>query len=250
LICEDDPDVALLLELMLRQYGYVTDTAGDAGHAKALLAQHRYAVLSLDLMLPDQNGISLIRELRATEATRDLPIVVVSATAEQGRQELNGHAFWVADWLSKPIDPNALVRAITHAVHPERGGKPRVLHVEGDADVLQVVTAILADTADVTQARDLAQARQLLDGGVFDLVILDPCLPDGSGAELLPLLQTERPQIPVVLFSEGEQDPAIFHQVNSVLVKSRTSNAQLVETITNLAKVRSGTLGNSRNNDE
>jgi PAS domain S-box-containing protein len=234
LICEDNPDVARLLSAMLEQSDLETDVAYTAAQAKTLLAQHRYAALTLDLKLPDQDGVSLIRELRAAEATCALPIVVVAADAEQGRQELNGDALCVINWLQKPIDRTQLVRTVTHAVRRSAKTKPHILHVEDDADVLQVVQAILQETALVSSARDLAHAREMLVTETFDLVLLDPTLPDGSGIDLLPLLRSQRGRIPVVLFSARDSEPQLQSQVNAALVKSRTSNQELIETITQL----------------
>lgn len=233
LVCEDDRDVAQLLKMMLAQSGFAADIAHTATQAKEMLKQRNYAVLTLDLLLPDMSGLALIRELRNDPATRALPIVVVSAIAEQGRHELNGEAFWVADWLGKPIDQAQLVRAVTHAAQHFRKGRPHILHVEDDPDVLQIVSVILQDIADVVAAHTLHQARLLLQQHDYDLVILDPMLPDGSGTDLLPLLrQGAAHPIPVVLFSAREEEPHILHQVNAALVKSRTSNEQLLETIT------------------
>ncbi|MBI4672895.1 MAG: PAS domain S-box protein [Chloroflexi bacterium] len=236
LICEDDRDVALLLSMMLKQGGFETDVAYNAAQAQALLQQFKYTALTLDLMLPDKDGITLIRELRAAEATRGLPIVVVSAKAEQGRKLLNGDAIWVADWLQKPIDQAHLVRAVVHAAERTDHGTPRILHVEDDEDVAQVIEAILHDTAEVSAARSLAQARALLLTHTYDLVILDPSLPDGSGAELLPLLRRKTGQIPVVLFSAHDNEPEMMRQVSAALVKSRTSNEELLATIAELIR--------------
>jgi len=234
LICEDHADVARLLSVMLEQSDFATDVAHTAAQAKALLAQHSYAALTLDLKLPDQDGVSLIRELRAAEATRTLPIVVVAADVEQGREELNGDALCVVDWLQKPIDRAQLVRTVTQATQRSTNAKPHILHVEDDADVLQVVQAILQETAIVSSARDLAHAREMLAAETYDLVLLDPTLPDGSGIDLLPLLRRKRGRIPVVLFSARDSEPQLQSQVNAALVKSRTSNQELIETITKL----------------
>ncbi|HEX8833412.1 MAG TPA: ATP-binding protein, partial [Abditibacteriaceae bacterium] len=77
LICEDDEDIAHLLTMMMSQLGYESDVAGNATEARALLARNSYHAMTLDLILPDQDGISLIRYLRSQPKTRDLPIVVV-----------------------------------------------------------------------------------------------------------------------------------------------------------------------------
>ncbi len=86
LICENDRDTAKLLSLMLSQGGFDTDIAYSGMEAKQLLAQPDtipYAAMTIDLAMPDTDGISLIRELRQHENFRHLPIVVVSAKAQQ-----------------------------------------------------------------------------------------------------------------------------------------------------------------------
>ena len=236
LICEDDRDVALLLGMMLQQSGFETDVAYNANDARALLLQHQYAALTLDLMLPDKDGISLVRELRAAPETRMLPIVVVSAIADQGRRQLDGEAVWVTDWLQKPIDQQRLVNAVSMATQHSTHAKPQILHVEDDADVVQVVAAILHEMAEVTSALNLMRARELLAQQVYDLVILDPTLPDGSGLDLLPLLLDKHRRTPVVLFSANDNDPELLVQVNAALVKSRTSNQELLDTIAGLIR--------------
>ena len=178
---------------MLERDGYRVDVAHDAAEVRRLLAERSYAALTLDLRLPDQDGVSLIRELRSNEATRRLPIVVVSVRAEEGQAELNGGALGVVDWLVKPIDEQRLRRAMERAVRSPLGAGARILHVEDDLDLQRVVAAIVDGDAVVEQALDLAGARERLARQRFDLVILDLALPDGSGLDLLPLIGEPRP---------------------------------------------------------
>jgi CheY-like chemotaxis protein len=109
LICEDDPDVATLLSLILKQGGYHTEIAYDATQAKQLLNKNNYSAMTLDIKLPDQDGISLIKELAERENTRHLPIVVVSANTQQWRSQLDDSKYSVIDWLDKPIDQTHLM---------------------------------------------------------------------------------------------------------------------------------------------
>ena len=235
LICEDDRDIATLLRLMLKQGGFDADIAHSASEAKACLARKKYGAMTLDLALPGQDGISLIRELRQQESTATLAIIVVSAKAQQGREALSGNSVQVLDWLDKPIDQNRLIAVLSQAINPRSADKPRILHVENDRDILQVVAMILQETADILQALDLQMAERLLRQESFDLVILDLDLPDGSGLELLPRLHTPAGiPIPVVIFSAQEASMDSIHQVAATLVKSRTSNQGFLETITSL----------------
>ncbi len=234
LICEDDADIALLLRMMLKQSGFESDIAASAAQAKQLLADKAYAAMTLDIMLPDQDGISLIRELRAQDKTRYLPIVVVSAKAEDSRAELSAGAFEIIDWLGKPIEQGNLIAALERAVRHPKGGRPRILHVEDDADVRQVLAAMLHGTADIVPAVDLRMALYELDKSSFDLVVLDVSLPDGSGLDLLSRINQQYPPVPVLIFSAQEMDASSAASISTALVKSRTSNKELLAKITAL----------------
>ena len=242
LICEDDGDIAALLKILLERSGFQADIAYDAAQAKQLLAQNQYAVMTLDIALPDIEGISLMRELRQHDSTHHLPIVVISARAELGRQELNGDAIAVIDWLDKPIDQTRLVAAVKQATR-QIGSKPRILHIEDNSDVRQVVGAILQNVADICYAVNLQDAKQKLEQETFDLILLDLSLPDGSGLEVLPKVNAETGRLtPVVIFSAQEIGRETLGDVAAVLVKSRTSNQKLLETIQALTNYSSLTL--------
>lgn len=80
----------------------------------------------------------------------------------------------------------------------------------------------------------LADAQRLLQAQSFDLVILDQNLPDGSGIELLPLIEQQQPPLPVILFSVRDFEPDITGRVAVTLVKSRNSNTELRNTVVRL----------------
>jgi len=237
LVCEDDQDVASLLCLMLEQAGLSADVAGTAMQAKQMLAQHDYAAMTLDLGLPDQNGLSLIRELRATKKTATLPIIVVSANAEKGSRELSGDAFSIIDWIRKPIDRDRLESALMRAVEQFAATRANILHVEDDPDISRIVHAIVGGFADMDNASSLAEARRMLKEKRYDLVIMDIAWPDGTGMDLLNDLNSSTPPIPVMVFSAHEMGLDAIRQVGASLVKSRTENAQLLATIKHMIGV-------------
>jgi PAS domain S-box-containing protein len=245
LICEDSPDLARMLSIMLGYCGYETDIAYTTTQAKQMLSCNQYAAMTLDLVLPGQGGIALIRELRQQEETRHLPIIIISAIAQQERSGLEGGAFEIADWLDKPVDHEQLAAAVRRAVSQRTVERPAILHVEDDADVIQVIETLLSDVADISHAMNIEEAQRKLEEQTFQLVIVDLGLPDGSGLDILPLLRnSKQPHIPVMIFSAREVGRDAVQKVTAALVKSRTSNEELVATIRSLiGKDHSG--GNS-----
>src|SRR5690606_35837630 len=78
LICEDDPDVGTLLRVLLERAGLDPVPVRTLADARRLLAEERFAAMTLDLTLPDGSGLTLLRELRREPATRELPVIVIS----------------------------------------------------------------------------------------------------------------------------------------------------------------------------
>ena len=133
------------------------------------------------------------------------------------------------DWLQKPVDRERLRQALAQALRKNK--LPRVLHVEDDADVVEVIRSLLEDTVDYAYANSLAQARQRLEQEHFDLVLLDIFLPDGSCAELLNAIGIGTQ---MVIFSGQAPSNALRLQVNEALTKGTTSNERLLATIKNV----------------
>jgi len=102
------------------------------------------------------------------------------------------------------------------------------LHVEDDADIVQITQALFEEMAELSHASSISEARQQLAKQVFDLVILDLGLADGSGVELLDELKG---RCPVVIFSAQNPTRNITAQVTVALTKSTTSNEQLLTII-------------------
>ena len=232
LIVEDDHDVSKLLSIMLENAGYQLDHAYDYDEAIKKIKTNKYDAITLDLMIPGGSGVSILRELRSREETFQLPVIVVSAVVHEGRMEVEGDAFEMVDWIEKPIDANRLVDTIQASLSAKTSGIGRILHVEDDPDITAIVSSLLGNDFAVSNASTLFQAKDMLSKNTFDLVLLDIGLPDGSGLDLLPVLQDDKHQIPVVIFSAQDVPQETASQVMATLVKSKTNNDNLLQQIT------------------
>ena len=143
LVCEDDPGVAELISTILERNDFHIDVAGDGAEAKKLLATQHYDAMTVDIVLPDQDGISLIRDVRRAQKTKNLATVVVSGKAAEVRDEIVMSTMGIVDWLDKPIDQNRLLAAVKKATRGQTDVWPKVLYVEDDPDLGRVVSALL-----------------------------------------------------------------------------------------------------------
>nr|PZN51436.1 MAG: hypothetical protein DIU68_16460 [Chloroflexota bacterium] len=111
LIVDDEPLTVKLLAKLLSMMGHETVDALSSRQARDRLAYLKPDAILLDLMLPDTNGIDLLRELRADPATTDVPVIVISAQVPSREEE--ALAAGANGYLSKPIDLNTLRAALT-----------------------------------------------------------------------------------------------------------------------------------------
>src|ERR1041385_6231553 len=123
LVVDDDPKIVALVRAYLVNAGYDVVTAPDGRQALEAVAAHRPALVVLDLMLPELDGMEVTRRLRETS---DVPIVMLTArgaTADRVRGLRQG----ADDYLPKPFAPSELVarvdtvlRRVPEAAIPER----------------------------------------------------------------------------------------------------------------------------------
>lgn len=236
LICEDETDIGSLLRLMLAQSGFDSDIATTAKAAEELLLKNEYVAMTLDIMLPDKNGVTLYKELRENPVTKNMPIVFVSAKADITKKTPEGLSFkGSAEWINKPIDEDRLINAIEAAITKfQTQATKRILHVEDDTDIRNLVKMLLDDSYEIAQAATLKAAREALNSGSFDLVLLDIGLPDGSGLDLIKNIRTLANVPQVMIFSADDIQVSQSSEVADALIKSKTTNDELADRIKKL----------------
>jgi two-component system CheB/CheR fusion protein len=115
LVIEDSSDVRLLLELELTARGYAVVTADSAESGLAVAMRERPAVVVSDLGLPGLDGIELVRRLRADPLLAGTPAIALSGFGARTEVQ-EALAAGYGEALIKPIDPDALARAIERSL--------------------------------------------------------------------------------------------------------------------------------------
>ena len=108
LIADDEPLLTELLEFRLGARGYRTVVAHDGREALAKLDEERLDAVVLDAMMPVHDGFEVLRRMRASEAHKDIPVIML--TARRGEQDVLGALELGAnDYLVKPFMPEELL---------------------------------------------------------------------------------------------------------------------------------------------
>jgi len=126
LIVEDEAAIRELLAVNLRHAGYVVTQADSAESARQQLEAALPDLVLLDWMLPGQSGVEFAKQLRATPRTRELPIMLLTARAQEG-DKLQGFEVGADDYVTKPFSPRELlarVRALLRRAAPDSLDEP------------------------------------------------------------------------------------------------------------------------------
>jgi DNA-binding response OmpR family regulator len=115
LVAEDDRDIAELIAHYLTKSGWSPHIVGAGDEALAYARSHPLDAIVLDLMLPGVDGFAVCRALRADRATAAVPVIMLTARAEES-DRIRGLELGADDYVAKPFSPNELVariRAVT-----------------------------------------------------------------------------------------------------------------------------------------
>ena len=149
------------------------------------------------------------------------------------RREGETSRMGIIDWLDKPIDQGRLLRAVHRAISTRIvPDLPRVLHVEGDHDLIRLMAGLIGDSMEYVRAPTVQEGRRLLRTEKFDLVIVEPGLPDGSGFDLLSELAGSLSEdAPTIIYSSHAVPADAASRADRVLPKSSCPSHELLAVI-------------------
>jgi two-component system response regulator MtrA len=107
LIADDDADILLLVKAVLERSGYEVVAASDGAEALASVRARKPDLAVLDIAMPEVDGLEVLRRLRADPTTSELPVVLLSARAQEADVE-RGFAIGASAYLKKPFSPREL----------------------------------------------------------------------------------------------------------------------------------------------
>ena len=111
LVADDDRDIRELVAFKLAQAGYEVLSAEDGPSALAAARERQPDLAVIDVMMPGMSGLDLCRELRRAPVGAAVPVILLTAKAQEGDVE-RGFAVGADDYVVKPFSPRELVRRV------------------------------------------------------------------------------------------------------------------------------------------
>ncbi|HEY7246327.1 MAG TPA: GAF domain-containing protein [Xanthobacteraceae bacterium] len=210
LVVDDDPTVRELVARHLERAGFAVTTAKGGQEGLRLARELRPAAVTLDIMMPDLDGWTVLAAMKGDPALSGIPVVLMTIVEEKNR----GYALGAAGYLVKPVDRSKLIEALRQVCGSSAG---RILLIDDDDVVRRGVRHALEPIGwHVIEAENGRIALDSLVSSRPDVIILDLMMPRMNGFEFLDELRAraEWRDIPVVVITAKDLTQADRDRLN------------------------------------
>jgi len=232
LVIDDDPEARDIMDRNLRKDGFEVSLAGSGEEGLKLARELQPAVITLDVMMPEMDGWSVLRTLKADRATREIPVVMLTIVDDKSQ----GFALGATDYLSKPVD-RELLKA-TLARYCTADDSHPILLVEDDEAARETIARSVREIGwDVTQAANGREALDALAAQRPGLILLDLMMPVMDGFEFLLEMRAHKDwrDLPVIVLTAKdltEEDRRVLSgRVEQIIEKGAQSHEAVLASI-------------------
>ncbi|NEQ52142.1 MAG: response regulator, partial [Leptolyngbya sp. SIO3F4] len=198
LVIDDDDDAREILRRSLDEAGYNVVCAASGEQGLALASELLPDAITLDVMMPQMDGWSVLRQLKETTGVSEIPVILLSIVDDRPM----GHSLGAADYLTKPIDRSRLLTVLETNLSGQTS--PTILVVEDDVNAREIMGRFLQrQDWTVELASNGREALQYLDENLPDLIVLDLMMPEMDGFEFIQVLRqnSDWQKIPVIVLT-------------------------------------------------
>ena len=235
LVIDDDPVQRDLMQRFLTKEGFNVRTAADGEAGLRMAHELRPVAITLDVMMPEMDGWSVLSALKSDDALRNIPVVMVTMLDDPER----GFTLGASDYITKPVNRQHLSQILKKHTCPNPPCP--VLMVEDDPATRSITRRILEKEGwNVTEAEDGRQALEYMARERPSLILLDLMMPEMDGFEFVDRVR-QRPEwraIPIVVVTAkdltAKERLRLNGYVETVLSKASHSREALLRQVCDL----------------
>ena len=235
LVIDDDQIARDLLRRVLSREGFDVVTASGGHEGLELARDLRPSVITLDVLMSEMDGWSVLQEIRADPVLRETPVVMLTILDEKQR----GFALGASAYLTKPVERARIAAALEP--FKTKGTMPHALVVEDDLTTREMMRRLLVGEGWTAEtATNGREALERLAGKTADLILLDLMMPEMDGFEFLARLREipAHASVPVIIvtaadITDGERR-RLLGGVAHILEKAAYGREELLVEVRNL----------------
>jgi signal transduction histidine kinase/DNA-binding response OmpR family regulator len=233
LVVEDNPAAAEILGRHLESGGFAMKVAHNGSEALRMARELKPAAITLDILLPEIDGWGVLTRLKEDEATRNIPVVVVSVVDKPAL----GRALGAIDYFVKPVDGKALLSRLERYTFTAKVKTQavRVLVVDDEPMNLDLLEAQLAPAGfQVLKARGGQDGIDLARSQAPNLILLDLMMPEVTGFDVVEALRAEDAtrSIPIMVLTAKvlteDDKKALNGHVSGIFQRGSVAGPELV----------------------
>lgn len=235
LVVDDEVNIRRFLSHELTKKGYIVFEASNGKEALEITRAHRPDLITLDIQMPDISGFDVTAVLKNDDATKDIPILILSVIEDKDK----AYKLGANDYMTKPFNKEEVIAKINHLLI---GTKKTILVVDDDESLVKSVKYQLEHRGYYTYvAYDGKQAMEMVESHHPDLILLDIVMPNMDGYEVIKALKSnpETAGIHIVLMTgieiDGGRVKALSIGATEYVTKSN-GFSKLYETIENILR--------------
>jgi len=237
LVIDDDPIVRDLMKTHLENDGFEVMLATGGKEGINLARTEKPSVITLDILMPEMDGWSVLRTLKADPETENIPVVMASILDEQKQ----GLALGANDYVSKPVNRDKLITALRRFVGP--GPDKSVLIVEDDPDSRMFLRRLLRteeyEVFEAVNGKDGLDQLKSMETNP-DIILLDLMMPVMDGFEFLEQIKKidSQSSIPILVVTAADLNEKDLDRlrggVENIIQKSEMTRDQIIGEVSTL----------------
>ena len=240
---DDDPQIIKLYERYLEPKGFKVIGVSNPTKAKERAEEVKPFAITLDIMMPGYDGWQVLTDLKSSEETRDIPVIVCSIVEDEEK----GFSLGAADYLVKPVMEDDLLSALDRLNND--GSIREVLVIDDDPNDLRLLGKMLTEQGryKATLAEGGQAGWNIITSKPPHAIVLDLFMPDVDGFTILEKLRKDEKlrELPVIVITGAdlttEQREQLENLGQRLLQKSSLKESELIANIENaLLRVRPG----------
>ena len=233
LVVDDNPQAAEILARTMGAGGFRIRVAHTGPEALTMARDLKPVAITLDILLPEVDGWEVLNRLKADEATRNIPVIVVSVVDNPAL----GRALGAFDYFVKPVDGKALLSRLSQYTFTNKvKSEPvRVLVVDDEQANLDLLEALLKPAGfAVIRAGGGQEGIDLARSQMPNLILLDLMMPDLTGFDVVEALRADEAtrSIPIMVLTAkaltDDDKKALNGQVAAIFQRNSVAGTELI----------------------